>query len=81
MGCAFEQYYKCGKKERAIYYLSKKFTDCGTDIQWYITLHGFDNFYGLQNDFDNTCYIILHGRFQNWIILDISLKNLIYQVE
>ena len=23
------------------------------------------NFYGLQNDFNNTCYIILHGWFQN----------------
>jgi len=53
------------KKKRAIYYLSKKFTDYESRLQWYISF--IVHLYGLQNDFDSTCYITLHDWFQNWI--------------
>ena len=30
MGCVLDKHDECGRKEHAIYYLSKKFTDCET---------------------------------------------------
>ena len=65
MRCVLGQHDEFGKKKRAIYYLSKKFTDYESRLQWYISF--IVHLYGLQNDFDSTCCITLHDWFQNWI--------------